>query len=67
MNTKSKIFPDCEYKLIQKRLFGDKSDRTGLFCSRVRPKIIEMFEIWEKQKTELLKIVEESKKKKRID
>lgn len=65
MKTKSDIFPDKEYRIIQERLSGEFTDKTGIFSSRVRPKLIEMFEVWFMQRKKLLKMVEESYRKKK--
>lgn len=53
----SKIFPKTEMKSLESRLKGSKKDTTGIFSARVKPKIIEMFEVWLPQKRQLEKII----------
>ena len=53
----SKIFTKAELKEIKRRKKGDKSDKTGIFFNRVKPKIIELFEWFDKRK-ELKKLIE---------
>ncbi len=47
---KSKIFTKAELEEIERRKKGDKSDKTGIFSSRVKPKIIELLEWFTKRK-----------------
>lgn len=54
----SNIFTEAEHKSLKERLKGSKKDDTGIFSSRVKPKIIEMLEHWFPQKKKLKKIVE---------
>ncbi len=54
---KSTIFTKAELKEIEKRKKGDKSDKTGIFFNRVKPKIIELLDLF-KQRKELKKLIE---------
>ncbi len=56
----SKLFTKAELKEIEKRKKGDKTDKTGIFSARVKPKIIEIFEWFDKRK-ELKKLIETKK------
>ncbi len=56
----SKIFTKAELKEIERRKKGDKTDKTGIFSARVKPKIIELFE-WFNKKRELKKLIEVKK------
>ena len=53
----SKLFTKAELKEIKRREKGDKSDKTGIFSARVKPKIIELFE-WFSKRKELKKLIE---------
>ena len=53
---KSKLFTKAELKEIERRKKGDKSDKTGIFSARVKPKIIELFE-WFTKRKELKKLI----------
>ena len=55
----SKLFTKAELKEIERRKKGDRSDKTGIFSGRIKPKIIEIFE-WFKKKKELKKLIEPS-------
>ncbi len=57
----SKLFTKAELEEIERRKKGDKSDKTGIFSSRVKPKIIELFE-WFKKRHELKKLIKRGKK-----
>ena len=52
----SKIFTKAELKEIEKRKKGDKTDKTGIFSARVKPKIIELLE-WFRKRKELKKLI----------
>ena len=52
----SKLFTKAELKEIERRKKGNKADKTGIFSSRVKPKIIELFE-WFKKRKELKKLI----------
>lgn len=54
----SKIFTKAELKEINLRDKGNKSDKTGIYSSRVKPKIIELLDVWIPRKKELKKLVE---------
>ena len=60
--SKSKIFTDAEYKSLNERLNGSKKDKTGIFSSRVKPKIKEMIDDWFPQKKQLQRIIESKNK-----
>ena len=53
----SKIFTKTELQEMEIRKKGDKADKTGIFSSRVKPKIIELLECFSKRK-ELKKLIE---------
>ncbi len=53
----SKLFTKAELQEIERRKKGDKADKTGIFSSRIKPKIIELFE-WFKKRKELKKLIE---------
>lgn len=59
----SKIFTAAEIKSIKDRFNGLKSDKTGIFSARVRPKIIEMLEIWLPKRKELNNLVQYQSRK----
>lgn len=61
----SVIFTKAELEEIERRKKGDRADKTGIFSTRVRLKIIELFE-WFKKRKELKKLIEikDNKKKK---
>ncbi len=52
----SKLFTKAELEEIERRKKGDKSDNTGIFSARVKPKIIELFE-WFTKRKELKKLI----------
>ena len=57
----SKIFTKAESELLDKALQdkkGWRKDPNGTFCGRIKPKILEMLEIWLPKREELLKIIE---------
>ncbi len=56
----SKIFTKAELQEMERRKKGDKSDKTGIFTSRIKPKILELFE-WFKKRKELHKLVTPAK------
>lgn len=55
---KSKIFGDKELSLLESRIKGDKKDPTGLWSRKVKPKVIELVDVWIQRKKELKKAVE---------
>ncbi len=59
---KSYIFSDYELKVLNQRLKGDKTDRTGVFLTRIKPKIKELFEVWCDRKKELKELIQDKKK-----
>lgn len=54
---KSRIFTDAEMEAIERRKQGNKTDKTGIFCGRIKPKLIEMLEYWFPKKKQLQKLV----------
>ena len=57
----SKLFTKAELEEIEIRKKGNKADKTGIFSSRVKPKIIELFE-WFTKRKELKKLIKSGKK-----
>lgn len=55
---KSKLFGEKELKLLEKRIKGDKKDKTGLWSRKVKPKVTELVEDWIPRKKELKKTIE---------
>ncbi len=47
---KSRIFTNKELEVIDERNKGNKSDPTGLFSARIKPKIIELLDWFSKRK-----------------
>ena len=54
---KSKIFTNTELKSMEEREKGNKSDETGIFSARIKPKIKEMIEVWFPKKKQLMKLI----------
>lgn len=54
----SKIFTEAETESLKNRLKGNRKDLTGIYSSRVKPKIKELIEIWFPQKKQLKKLIE---------
>lgn len=54
----SKLFTDAELNALDKRLEGDKKDDTGIYASRVKPKVKELLEVWIPRKKELEKLTQ---------
>lgn len=52
----SVIFKPCELERLNARLKGDKSDKHGLYAGRVKPKIKEIMEWWDR-KAELRRLI----------
>ena len=46
MKSKSKIFTDAEYAALENRINGNNTDKTGIYSSRVKPKIEEIINNW---------------------
>lgn len=42
----SKIFTNGELKVIEEFKAGNRNDKTGLFCRKIKPKIKELRDIW---------------------
>ena len=55
---KSYVFTEKQLEKLEKRIAGDKSDKTGNFFLRVLPKVKEIVNIWIPRKAELEKIVD---------
>lgn len=53
----SKIFTKAELQSIKDREEGNKSDKTGMFSNRVRPKINELLSVWFPRKKKLEELV----------
>lgn len=53
MVNESKIFTHTEMVVIDNRMKGIKSDPTGIFSGRIKPKIKEILDVWFKKKDEL--------------
>ena len=53
---KSKLFTGAELKSFNERFEGSKKDPTGIFASRVRPKMIELLD-WFKLKDKIIKML----------
>ncbi len=60
----STIFTKAELKEIERRKKGNKTDKTGIFSARVKPKIIELLE-WFTKRKELKKLIEVKDEKER--
>lgn len=58
----SKIFTTSELKEINRQEKKDYSDKFGLFSARIKPKIVEILEIWIPKKKDLRRLI---KKKRR--
>jgi len=50
MVKKSRIFTNAELKAFNDRLKGSKKDSTGIFAARVKPKLLELIEWFNKIK-----------------
>ena len=57
----SNIFTDVELDALKRRLTGDKSDPTGVYSARVKPKVIELLQ-WMKKADELKKMIQSKRK-----
>jgi len=53
----SKIFTNAEKIALDRRITGSKKDSTGIYSSRVKPKIIEILEIWLPKQKILKKLI----------
>jgi hypothetical protein len=40
------IFTRAEVKALGRRLIGDRSDGCGIYSGRVKPKLVELLEVW---------------------
>ncbi len=61
---KSLIFTDAEIEAIERRKQGDKTDKTGIFFGRVKPKIEEMLNYWFSEKKTIQKLIAPVSRKK---
>ena len=59
---KSFIFTDAELQELERRKKGNAKDECGLFSARIKPKIIEMLEVWFPQKKDLEKLLKRRKR-----
>jgi hypothetical protein len=50
---RSRIFSNGELDEMERRKAGDKSDKYGIFSSRLKPRIKELLEEWFPKKKEL--------------
>ena len=53
----SKIFTDTELKALERRKKGNRLDKTGIFAGRVKPKIVELLEVWFPLRRQLRKLI----------
>ena len=60
----SKIFTQAELKEINKQEKKDYSDKFGLFSARIKPKIIEILEVWIPKKKDLKRLINPKRRKK---
>lgn len=60
---KSLIFTDAEMEAIERRKQGDKTDRTGIFFGRIKPKIKELLNFWFSEKKILQKLIAPASRK----
>ena len=58
----SKIFKPCELKEMERRENKDYSDKFGLFSGRIKPKIIEILEVWIPKKKDLRRLINPKRK-----
>jgi hypothetical protein len=58
----SVIFTEAEMEAIERRKQGDKTDKTGIYSNRTRPKLLEILNIWLPQKKQITKLLEQKKK-----
>ena len=58
---KSRLFGDKELAFLEQRIKGSKKDKTGLWSRKVRPKVLELVDVWLPRKKELKKAVEVKK------
>lgn len=56
MIKESLIFTEAEMKSLNKRLEGNKEDKSGIYASRTKPKIKEILNVWIKEKNKLEKL-----------
>lgn len=61
----SRIFTVAERKSLQNRVQGERSDRTGIFAGRVKPKVGEILEWSKPEHKRKLKKALVSKRKRR--
>jgi hypothetical protein len=54
---KSRIFTKAEIEALERRFKGEKKDPTGIYASRVKPKLIEILEVWFPKKNRIKKTV----------
>lgn len=61
----NKLFTEAEIESLNQRLKGDRKDSTGIFSARVKPKIIELLEVWIPKQKELRELIKPMEKKNR--
>lgn len=59
---KSRIFTNRELQEITIFQDGNRKDKNGIFCSKVRPKIKELFDVWFPKKKELQQLIRPKQK-----
>ena len=60
---KSLIFTDAEMESIERRKQGDKTDKTGIFFGRIKPKIEEILNYWFSEKKTMQKLIAPASRK----
>lgn len=60
----SSIFTDAEMEAMEKRKQGDKTDKTGIWYGRTKPKIEEMLDYWFPKKKTMQKLIAPASRKK---
>lgn len=55
---KSRLFTDAEMAEIDRQSQGDHTDKTGIYASRVRPKIRELLDVWLPKVADLVRLEE---------
>lgn len=59
----SLIFTQAEMEAIERRKQGDKTDKTGIFFGRIKPKIEEMLNYWFSEKKTMQKLIAPASRK----
>ena len=61
----SNIFKPSELKTLKEFEKGNRKDKNGIFSRKVRPKIIELIEVWIPKKKHLEKLIKSHRKVKK--